>query len=205
MEMMVEPKQYGIQEVFQIIGRDYLTLDTDEGQCESSVVVDGFDVYRISLRYETFYQKGTACVCCGKPGTHFKLCGNPNTNRRHFNLFADDGSLITKDHIIPKSKGGKDIVTNMQPMCEQCNNAKGNNYPEIMVEYIVATNEQTGGRMKFRSINKAAFHFLVHYLRPGKKDRDKIINTAIGAVLNIQSAIKNGTPYHGFIWTTEWM
>ena len=35
--------------------------------------------------------------------------------------------LMTKDHIIPVSKGGKNILSNYQTMCELCNLEKGNN------------------------------------------------------------------------------
>ena len=35
---------------------------------------------------------------------------------------------MTKDHIIPKSKGGKDILDNFQTMCFECNTKKGNKY-----------------------------------------------------------------------------
>ena len=96
--MIIEDKRYEIDEVFRMIGEEYLSLDTDKGKKNSDIVVDGFRVHPISLRYMTFYQKGTACAYCGKVGTHFKLCGDPDSQRRHFNLFADDGSLITKDH-----------------------------------------------------------------------------------------------------------
>ena len=34
---------------------------------------------------------------------------------------------MTKDHILPKSKGGKDEIDNYQTMCIRCNKAKGNN------------------------------------------------------------------------------
>lgn len=95
--MIIEDKRYEIDEVFRMIGEEYLSLDTDKGKKNSDIVVDGFRVHPISLRYMTFYQKGTACAYCGKVGTHFKLCGDPDSQRRHFNLFADDGSLITKD------------------------------------------------------------------------------------------------------------
>lgn len=32
---------------------------------------------------------------------------------------------MTIDHIIPKSKGGKDTLDNLQPMYPQCNTLKG--------------------------------------------------------------------------------
>lgn len=132
--MIIEEKKYGIHEVFDMIGEEYLARDDDFGQRKSDMVVDGFHVRPISLRYMTFYQKGVKCVSCGKKGTHFKLCGDEATSRRHFNLYTDDGTLMTKDHIIPKSKGGPNKVFNMQTMCTDCNWAKGNSDPEIQTE-----------------------------------------------------------------------
>jgi hypothetical protein len=114
--MIIEDKRYEIDEVFRMIGEEYLSLDTDKGKKNSDIVVDGFRVHPISLRYMTFYQKGTACAYCGKVGTHFKLCGDPDSQRRHFNLFADDGSLITKDHIVPKVKAEKTVFLT----CSRC-------------------------------------------------------------------------------------
>lgn len=32
--------------------------------------------------------------------------------------------LMTKDHIIPKSKGGANDISNYQTMCKRCNEAK---------------------------------------------------------------------------------
>ena len=126
MSNVIEEKKYSIDEVFNLIGEESLLLHSAYGHNKKSIVVDGFLVYQKSLRYMTFYQKGVRCVCCGKMGTHFRLCGKATTNRRHFNLYADDGTLITKDHIVPASKGGKDTVENMQTMCADCNAAKGN-------------------------------------------------------------------------------
>lgn len=200
---VIEEKKYGIQDVFDLIGEEYLTRNTDYHKRDVSISVDGFEVYPVSLRYMTFYQKGTTCVCCGKKGTHFKLCGDPNTNRRHFNLFADDGSLLTKDHILPKSKGGRDAVENMQTMCESCNNEKGNTYPGVTKKYVVATKIGTGKKSKFSNVEKAAIHIVQNTIRPPKKDKNAIIKASVSAVLKIQDALQCNGTYCGYYWTEE--
>jgi 5-methylcytosine-specific restriction endonuclease McrA len=81
-----------------------------------------------SLRYFVF-QQSLSCVICGVQGTKFLLQRErKNTGRAHFNLYAELPSgllLMTKDHIIPRIHGGKDILDNMQTMCDTCNAIKG--------------------------------------------------------------------------------
>ncbi|MEK9767324.1 MAG: HNH endonuclease [Betaproteobacteria bacterium] len=36
------------------------------------------------------------------------------------------GQVLTKDHVIPKAKGGKDTWSNLVTACHSCNNKKGN-------------------------------------------------------------------------------
>lgn len=203
--MTIEEKKYNIDEVFNMIGEEYLVKNTDNWKHKSDIVVDGFNVRPISLRYMTFYQKGTKCVCCGKEGTHFKLCGDEATNRRHFNLYADDGTLITKDHIIPKSKGGLDQVSNMQTMCFDCNKAKGNSCAEVQVEYIVGRNAAHGKEVSFRSLEKAAYHIAQNYghCTSKKIKKEDAVKIGITSLMKLMIAIENGTPYQGFVWTKE--
>lgn len=202
--MTIEEKRYEINEVFDLVGEEYLLGDTDAWKHKSNMIIDGFNVRPISLRYKTFYQKGTKCVCCGKEGTHFKLCGDATTNRRHFNLFAEDGTLMTKDHIIPKSKGGTDRVSNMQTMCGPCNKEKGSTFPGLEVEYIVGRKED-GKEICFRSIDKAAFHVAQNYNHCCGKKVTKIDAAKIGitSTLKIIAAIETGDTYQGYVWTKE--
>ena len=84
---------------------------------------DGHMVKMSSQRYQLFASKGVHCVTCGVEGKFFGLekMSNDEGSRYHFNLYGFDGYgeevLITKDHIIPKSRGGKNTLANYQPMC----------------------------------------------------------------------------------------
>lgn len=202
--MVIEDKKYGIDEVFSMIGEEHLSGNNDGWKSKSDMVVDGFNVHTKSLRYMTFYQKGVKCVCCGKEGTHFKLCGEDGSNRRHFNLYADDGTLITKDHIIPASKGGPDKASNMQTMCTVCNGAKGNN-SDVKFEYIVASHTKKDSEQKFRSMDTAVMWAANTYAgcnskKVKKEDAMKIVAKTYSKIL---MAIETGIPVYNHVWTKE--
>ena len=42
--------------------------------------------------------------------------------------------LLTLDHIVPVSRGGTSIRSNLQTMCRVCNNKKGNRVKEEVVK-----------------------------------------------------------------------
>lgn len=96
----------------------------------SRVDFDGDLIKGNSQRYQTFFTKGCKCVVCGIEGKYFAKEKHLNSKRYHLNLYAIDDNgdevLMTKDHIIPRSKGGIDDISNYQTMCEPCNKAKGN-------------------------------------------------------------------------------
>lgn len=87
-----------------------------------------------SHRYQCFKNSGLKCVKCGIEGKFFAMERGSKCKAYHFNLYAIDENgkevLMTKDHIIPKSRGGKCSISNYQTMCYPCNQAKGNKLPE---------------------------------------------------------------------------
>ena len=113
--------EFAPDEVFSFISvedtkRDYLIDDQP------------FSVRMNSDRYQVF-KANPRCVACGLLGTKMILDINPGDQSPHFNLYGEeDGRLVlmTKDHILAKSKGGKEEFNNYETMCAICNNLKGN-------------------------------------------------------------------------------
>lgn len=104
----------------------YVTVE--ESKREYRVGDQTFQVRMNSDRYAVF-KANQACVACGIVGTKMILDINPGDQSPHFNLYAVENGryvLMTKDHILAKSKGGLDVLSNYQTCCSLCNNLKGN-------------------------------------------------------------------------------
>lgn len=78
-----------------------------------------------SARLVMYKVKGTKCVNpeCHRHGVEWRI--ESNGSAPHLNLYCADGVMMTKDHVVPKSKGGPDVLDNFQPMCARCNERKG--------------------------------------------------------------------------------
>ena len=90
--------------------------------------IAGYEVNTDSQRFPTFYRE-MCCVECGLPISHAWLVQPPGSARPHVNFYGRrDGEwvLFTKDHIIPRSLGGPNLLDNYQTMCAPCNERRAN-------------------------------------------------------------------------------
>ncbi len=85
-----------------------------------------------SLKLQTFAKDGIRCRICGCKGVYFAKEKYPDEPYYHLNLYAlKDGRevLMTRDHVVPQSKGGRDRLNNFQTLCQECNKKKGDTTP----------------------------------------------------------------------------
>lgn len=114
---MIRLRQFTIEEVLSHIGKPWKLRIKGR-----NIHVRGMCGERMRLLGRT-----QECACCGVKGDHFWLehsgCFTP-----HFNLYAlnqhGQPVLMTLDHIIPRSKGGRTTAENIQLLCTRCNAAK---------------------------------------------------------------------------------
>lgn len=116
--MLRKPKKYAINEILSKVAKNADRVD-----------FDGDLVKMNSQRYRLFKENGVKCVKCDIEGLYFIKEKSNSEYPYHFNLYGvkDDGTevLMTKDHIVPKSKGGANKLSNYQVMCANCNLKKG--------------------------------------------------------------------------------
>ena len=207
--------KYSVDEVFNLLGEDTLK-ETGKLIKSDSIEFNGYQIYKDSWRYRTFYQKGLRCACCGRIGTYFKLkADSKNIERAHFNLFSEDGTLMTKDHIIPRSKGGPDCIENFQTMCEECNKKKRDIMPEVIpnVELvhikkaeIKAVNvDKPQDVHLFYTIENAVKWVVKEHLKLYSKSkksmsREEVVQTVIRATIRLSIALDGTEPYCGYNW-----
>jgi len=105
------------------------SLKTESGR-ECKVLINNELINMASDSYKVFFNN-RKCVKCSIEGQLMAMEKGENDISYHFNMYGIDEFghevLMTKDHIVPKSKGGNNSLSNLQTMCVKCNNKKGNN------------------------------------------------------------------------------
>ncbi len=76
---------------------------------------------RFTLNF--FKRKGYKCYICGKKAVRTVTWKNDRGDIIT-TLLTKDGVTMTKDHVVPKSKGGNNL-NNLEPCCLECNIKKG--------------------------------------------------------------------------------
>jgi len=69
------------------------------------------------IRYNVLKRDHYACKICGAT--------------------AQDGAKLHVDHIIPVSKGGKTVMSNLQTLCDRCNIGKSNKVDESFLDNMI--------------------------------------------------------------------
>lgn len=92
------------------------------------------------LKHKVFCEKGTTCVHCGRTGELVVYVG------KKWVVTDKDFIALTLDHIKPKSKGGKNVFDNIQPLCYYCNSTKSNHTNEglVLIKKVIKIEEIPG-------------------------------------------------------------
>jgi hypothetical protein len=113
---------FPLAQVLPFIG--ILTAEGNYKYQYSSAVTGEVYTVRLGSHRLLLLKDNRKCVSCGREGTHFRMERDIGHIDPHMNLYSDDGILMTKDHVVPKSKGGANSLNNYQTMCEICNSLK---------------------------------------------------------------------------------
>lgn len=104
------------------------------------------------------------CVSCGIEGCVMRLEKHHNDKMPHFNLYAKNESgdlvLMTKDHVVPKNRGGDNHHSNYQTMCSVCNSLKGD--MPLKIEHVSKLREiynQHVNKVSKKSLRKMIYQY----------------------------------------------
>ena len=176
--------RYGPREAYRTIGKfkpeDVLNfIPPDRRRVEKTYKVHRKGTFQVGMGSDRYYcfAKSMRCACCGLEGKFFLLEQHRNRKRRpHFNLYAEEGKdlvMMTKDHIIPKGRGGEDERTNLQTMCAICNSLKGSDDIDMDTLFKRRQRYNLMKIISIRCLRKSKFLALweIHFSHKGKKMR----------------------------------
>lgn len=140
-----EKKRIAIFEINEVLNNydtnNLQIINTNEGEFPLKCV--HFNVYKKSL----------ICPDCKLEPKFFALERDANSDQKYYNYMLygmKDGKevLFNVDHIIPKSKGGGNDISNLQTMCYYCNVSKGNRTFDLVKFYILTIHRYYKNNLK---------------------------------------------------------
>jgi 5-methylcytosine-specific restriction endonuclease McrA len=150
---MITLSRYSVDEILPLIGhgKNKITLKTHHGTFKVKTNSDRLECFKRSQKCVTCRHNGSIfllqsniisssrskprcfikdCMLCSLPQFYKNSRIEGQLDTPHLNMFSISKSgasliLMTRDHIIPRSKGGLDKIENLQTMCQFCNRDKG--------------------------------------------------------------------------------
>ena len=117
----MENNKYPVQSVLDLIKKSIK---------ENTFMLPDKKKARITETLKTFTIRGTKCSKCGTEAHHFEPYNN-HEKYIHIRLVTKNGTILTKDHVIPVSRKGGNSIHNYQIFCEICNSNKQDKMPDI--------------------------------------------------------------------------
>jgi hypothetical protein len=83
---------------------------------------------------------------------------------------------LTKDHIVPKGLGGRDIVENVVPSCLACNQRKGDSWPECQCEFCVLAVTYFRNQFEGMKVVRKGYQYIPN--TPRDRDKEYEVNSS---------------------------
>lgn len=117
--------RFGVDEILALIPSE----DNGNYGLKAAIETDFGTIYvSIASKKLLTFKQSTICTSCGAQGDYFLLLRNPHAKgRASLEMFSKEDKLLTRDHIMPRSLGGSNDMSNSQTMCLTCNSKKGSN------------------------------------------------------------------------------